>query len=312
VKPRLTKIRSSLKPFGAGSHLMFRSAFGSRKTDPACTLVSAQAGLFGGMSTGRFSKLDFSNQPQPQGETQQDKWPDLDEMQCLAIAKRHFFAGDYETALSAFSRTLRFNKDLAEGWSGQIECLIELGEYPEAAIWCDRSLERFRDHPDLLALKGLALALDGKFAAGMEYADGAVKLRSPSPLVWVTRGRIMLLKRQSIASAHRCFQKAMELTSDKWETATLIGRYYNRVNLFAYALPPLREAFRKGGETPPILYELSICLEGLGEFDQAAGYLRKTLAIDPEYKSARIALERVSSTNPVSKIFRKLTAKKKI
>src|SRR4051812_19991654 len=105
----------------------------------------------------RFSRLEFEEPPEARVEPLADPWPDLDENGCLRAADEQFRSGLYEAALVYYSRVLRFNKSREDAWMGQVRCLICLGEHREAVLWSDRGLERFRESPDLLAGKGLAL-----------------------------------------------------------------------------------------------------------------------------------------------------------
>src|SRR3954447_2385178 len=144
---------------------------------------------------GRFARLDFAAQPavvEPLG----DEWPDLDEQGCMAAGEDQFQRGLYEAALIQYSRALRFNRDLAGAWLGQVRCLICLAEYREAVTWSSRALERFPASADLLAGKGLALVLSGDVGEGISYLDGAVEKRSPSPWVWLARGEALLAASQ--------------------------------------------------------------------------------------------------------------------
>src|SRR4051812_5779366 len=110
---------------------------------------------------GRFEKLDFEDKSHATPIVAEvDPWPNQDEHACIRQGDENFQQGLYEPALNAYSRALRFNRDMVEAWVGQIRCLICMGEYPEAVIWCDRALERFSQSSDLLACKGLALVLN--------------------------------------------------------------------------------------------------------------------------------------------------------
>src|SRR5688500_15074773 len=96
----------------------------------------------------RFSKLDFEAAPTP--IVAPDKWPDMDEAGCLRNGDEAFYSGLYETALNLYSRALRFNRESVAAWVGQIRCLIEMGEFPEAITWADRASERFPNNAGLL------------------------------------------------------------------------------------------------------------------------------------------------------------------
>ena len=116
---------------------------------------------------GRFARLDFETEPTGSCPTTAEEWPDLDADGCLKAAAEQFDYGLYEAALVRYSRALRFDRELAEAWLGQVRSLICLGEHREAVLWSDRGLERFHDSPELLAAKGLALVLSGNARDGI-------------------------------------------------------------------------------------------------------------------------------------------------
>lgn len=258
---------------------------------------------------GRFSRLDFDDRPEGPGEASvTEQWPNLDEHQCIRRGDHYFDRGEYDTALAAYSRALRFNRDFASAWVGQIRCLIGLGEYPEAVAWSDRALEKFPKSADLLACKGLALALIGDINEGAEYLDGALQMRSPSAWVWLARGRCYLLRPEMQDGAHRCFLKACETEPDGWQIELQIGMAYNTARMFARARTALMNALRKpvGDENPLILYHTGLALEGLGELAAAAGYFERALSVKTNYIQARDALQRVQGVNPVARLWRGL------
>jgi len=148
---------------------------------------------------------------------------------------------------------------------GQIRCLICLGEYPEAVTWGDRALERFPGSADLLACKGMALVLLGDGDQGREYLDGAVQLRAPSTWVWLARGESLLVMRQSLENARRCFLKATELAPQDWHLQLRIGMAYNRAHMFSRAREPLLTAVQGSGDNPLALFHLGVAVEGLGQ-----------------------------------------------
>src|SRR5207247_5744554 len=130
----------------------------------------------------------------------------------------------------------------------------------------DRALERFPDGPELLAAKGLALALSGDWGEGMAYSDGAVEMRSPSAWVWLARGEALLVARQPEMNARRCFLKAMELSPKDWHLELRIGMAYNRAGLSTQARGPLLSAVRIAGDHPLVLYHLGLASEKPGDW----------------------------------------------
>jgi tetratricopeptide (TPR) repeat protein len=260
-------------------------------------------------SMSRFSKLDFDTAPTPLQE-QPDRWPDRDEAGCLKSGDEQFYRGLYEPALNLYSRALRFNRDSAAAWVGQIRCLIEMGEFPEAVTWSDRAQERFPNQPDILACKGLALIKMLETEEGQEYSDGAVQLKAPSPWVWLARGESLLLTKQPAANVHRCFLKALEYSSDAdvWRSELRIGMAYNRARQFTLARPHLQNALRGAPTNELALYELGLAQEALGEVQLAIGYFERACHIR-RFPEAADALRRAQHTNPISQWWRRMTQK---
>ena len=72
----------------------------------------------------RFSHLEFEETPsRPEGPGP-DRWPDQDDDSCVRHGDALFRTGCYEPALLAYSRALRFNRDNADAWTGQVRCLL--------------------------------------------------------------------------------------------------------------------------------------------------------------------------------------------
>lgn len=246
---------------------------------------------------GRFSKLDFDTKGSTPENTP-DPWPNLDEEACIAAGDARFHEGQYEVALSAYSRALRYNRDASAAWIGQIRCLISLGEYREAVVWANRALDRFPASANVLACKGLALALDGDIRQGMEFLDGAVEMRATSAFVWAARGESLLLAPNSAENAHRCFLKAVEIAPEDWSLMLRIGIAYNRARFYAKAKDILQSAARHAERNPLVLYQLGRSHEGLGQHAAATGYYQRALAARQDFAEARTALRRIQISGP--------------
>lgn len=258
---------------------------------------------------GRFSKIDFDEAPRPAPATA-EVWPDLDAAACLKQGDERFDSGLYEEALTAYSRALRFNKDLVEAWVGQLRCLIQMREWPEALTWCDRAQERFPKSADVLACKGLVLVLSDEKTQGMEFLDGAVEMRSPSAWVWLSRGEALLHTKEGAPNAARCFLKAVELSAEsatEWRSELRAGIALNRAHRFAQARRWLQSAVRRAPHNPLVLYHNGLMHEGLGEMELAIGFFERALVARRNFSEAHDALQRARSVNPIAKLWRKMT-----
>jgi tetratricopeptide (TPR) repeat protein len=248
------------------------------------------------ITMGRFSKLDLQTKPPLTKESIAEAWPNEDEQSSLRRAQEAFDHGLYEPALDYFSRALRFNRELPQAWCGQIRCLIQLGEFPEAITWSDRALERFPNNANLLACKGLAYAELQDTIQAMEYVDGALEQRSPTPWVWLARGECLLLAREPVQNAQRCFAKAAELEDDlnRWRVELRIGQALLRAGHALDAKKHLERARHGQARNELVNYLLGLTCERLGQYSLAANYLQQACA-ERRFPQALDALGRVRS-----------------
>lgn len=219
----------------------------------------------------------------------------------------HFDKGEYDAALTFYSRSLRFNRDLAAAWVGQIRCLLALGEYQEAVTWSDRALDRFANTPDLLACKGLALAYLGD-REGMSYLDSAVALKAAGTWVWLARGECLLLHKTAEANASRCFLKALELSGDDWRVELRVGIALSRAGLTARARNMLLSAAKKSADNPLALYHLGLVHQAHGETELAVGCFSRARSVGS--RDAARALDAIHARGPVTRFLDSLLRKR--
>jgi Flp pilus assembly protein TadD len=241
---------------------------------------------------GRFTNLDFNDSAATPLDPELDPWPNHDGPACLAEGDVLFNKGAYEAALTSYSRALRHDRQMVSAWAGQIRCLLRLGELPEARTWSDRALDKFSNHPELLAAKGVALVLDGDRLQGQEFLDGAVQERNPPVWAWIHRAEGLLLLDHPVGNAERCLLKAQEMLPNDAGMWLQCGIVWNKSKHPARARKALLEALRLDARNPQILYQCGLAHEQLGEKAAASGYFERAIAERPGYKAAREALER--------------------
>jgi predicted Zn-dependent protease len=204
------------------------------------------------MSGGRFKNLEFPDgrrgpQPGSPGGPGAQPAPDRhfiaevrDAAYYLAQAGKHELAGDFERALRSFSAALGENPLCLEAWVGQLLMLLDLEEYPEARTWADKALEKFPDHPQLLAAKAVAFHRMGLDRQARDLCDAALAAKGESALVWLCRGELMLAI--SAPAAEDCFARALRLAERKAAAQMRIGAVCLRCGKQALALSALQEA----------------------------------------------------------------------
>ncbi len=220
-------------------------------------------------------------------------------------AQERFHEGRFEKALRSYGRALEHNAAMAEAWVGQVRSLLELGDAKEARLWADKALELFRDHPELIAAKSVALAREGCLMEAMKVSDAALSQKGESPYVWQARGEVLLARGQR--NEDFCFAKAVELAPKDWFERVVIARIYRLYKLTAVALKWLHDALALHASSAFLWVQIGECQAALGITAEARGSLINALAIDSDCPGARTALNAVDSEPPSRKIWRTIT-----
>jgi tetratricopeptide (TPR) repeat protein len=183
-------------------------------------------------------------------------------MRLLAEARAFFEEGEFEKQLRACSRALEFNPHSAAAWIGQVRALVELGECAEANLWADKALESFPGEPELLALKAMALGREGQLDEAIALSDTATEQRGDSALVWLSRGDVLLSRREK--RAEYCLEKALELARGDWIITWLAARVRQYHRQFALAMKLLQAVLETHGGRAVLWVELGECQFELG------------------------------------------------
>ena len=89
---------------------------------------------------GRFANLEFNEEArerqseavEPAGRTRED------EQDYLRKADEAYRSGSFDTALRLYTQSLGQDRKLVAAWVGQVQMLVQLGEYHEARIAAER------------------------------------------------------------------------------------------------------------------------------------------------------------------------------
>jgi tetratricopeptide (TPR) repeat protein len=231
----------------------------------------------------RFDKLEFDRPPQkPSGEKVELR-VDKDEKYWAKMADENRRTGSYETALRFYSRALEIDKTLVAAWVGQVQMLVQLGEYPQATLWSQKALELFPSHGDLMAGQAQAECRLGNVKQAHALSDGSLRQRGESAYRWQVRGELMVSGRQR--TDRHCFDKAQLADSD-WlvplETA-IIYQYYK-----AYGMAQQRAqlAVEKAPDAYYAWYLLGLYQTKLGFDASARVSLQHCLELCPRHAEA--------------------------
>jgi tetratricopeptide (TPR) repeat protein len=238
------------------------------------------AGLFEGVEMSRFSRLEFEGKRAVSADGKGE--PIRDETFFYERAMSAWLAGDYETALTNYSRSLEKNSAFYESWFGQVRMLIELGEYREANLWADKALELFPNHPELFAAKAVACVRNAEFDKAMAYSDNAVEKQNITWYVWLARAEVLMNRKSRMAES--CIASGIGVAGEWGAVAKLeAGRLLLHFENYSSALAYLRDAFTELPRSALTWYELGRCQSQLG-LPEARKTLENCLKLRPGWK----------------------------
>jgi tetratricopeptide (TPR) repeat protein len=238
----------------------------------------------------RFGTLEIDPTPQAIGAVCATE-PDASQrwMHEADSARR---AGDYERALRCYSRALEIDRTIVAAWTGQVQMLVFLGEFPEADVWSRKALELFPGHGDLLAARAQALCRSDQLSQARELSDQSLAWEGESACRWMIRGEVLLATGH--APADHCFQRARAVDPD-WlvllEIALICPCYENP----ARAVPYLQLAVRGSGTEPYPWYLLGICQSEISWTDAARNSFEQCLRLNRNYADARLRLSELAA-----------------
>ena len=232
----------------------------------------------------RFDRLEFEPAPErPEAAPLPPVLEERDHRYWLSMADAERRQGHYENGLRYYSRALELDRSLVDGWVGQVQMLIALGEYPEADLWSRKALELFRNNADLLAGRAHALCRMGDTKQAASLCDAAIGQAGQSAYRWVVRGELLLGRRQE--TDRYCFDKAIQLDPD-WLVPLEIALIYLHYRLPSKAVVRVRQALAKAPESFYCWYVQGWCEQELGLNSRAEASLRRCLELAPRYVEA--------------------------
>lgn len=220
----------------------------------------------------------------------------------MRLASEAYRSGLHEPALQLYTRALQGNRAIIPAWVGQVQMLVELGEYEEARLWSDKALELFKHNGDLLAAKSRACLRQGDRSAAIASSDESLRSPGSSALRWQSRGEVMLDRRGE--RARTCFEKSIAEPDADWFDRVVIARVY----LFHKHIAPAHEFAQAAVKLEPgsayAWLVLGQCQEELGWLRNAEQSYERALELPGEHAAARGALQALTSRSASSRLGR--------
>ncbi|MEK7859441.1 MAG: hypothetical protein AAB320_09900 [Elusimicrobiota bacterium] len=212
--------------------------------------------------------------PKPSGQT-------FDARYYFTRAEQAYLYGHYELALRHYGKALGEDSSMEGAWFGQVLCLIEIGELPEAKVWAGKALDRFPQSAELLGAKALVLARLGEGGDAMTLSDRAIAKKDAAWRVWLLRG-LVLLCLQPDSRHEGCFIKALEGAVAGGYADLRIGIGFLEQGHLPAAQDHLLRATQLDHQNPLAWAKLGACFEGLYSYRRAKECYERALSLQPE------------------------------
>lgn len=227
-------------------------------------------------------------EPQPgRGGPAPQAAPEKDAAHWLRLADEQRRSGSHESALRFYSRSLEVDRTGVTGWLGQVQMLVQLGEYPQAETWSKKALEIFPQHAELLAAQAQARCRMGSLPDALALSDASLSRPGESAYRWLVRGEIVLAQRTR--GDDHCFDKATAIDRD-W----LVPLEAATACLFhdapAKALARAHTAVERAPAAPRAWYVQGLCQRRLGMEAPALKSFSRVLELSPQHADARARL----------------------
>jgi len=252
---------------------------------------------------GRFEFLEFWDdgkeaveQPgKAAGEAQKADGEGKDHRHYLREAWKCYQEGEYEEALRAYSRALRYDSTLIEAWEGQVRCLLDLEEYREAEIWLKKALGLYPKHAGLLSVSALSQALAARYDSALASSDEALSVKAgTSQFLWIDRGTVLLL-RGSDETAQKNFARVLESSEGAdWFWLSRLGFAYLQAGKGPRAADLLLQASEKAPAVAWIWYRLGRAYLACHHQPRARKCFEKALELKPMAATYQKALTDLS------------------
>jgi tetratricopeptide (TPR) repeat protein len=237
----------------------------------------------------RFANLEFNDENRRDQSSQVPQGRKLDEQHYMAQAVEENHWAQYEKALRLYTRCLEHSRMMIPAWVGQVQMLVQMGEYQEGRVWSDKALELFRENGELLAAKAQACARLRDNRAAMACSDASLQSPGTSPWRWIARGEAILAVGQDYYE--HCFRKAVNEPGSDWFDRVVIARIYLFYRRASNALGYLKQAQELDATQGSIWFEMGNCQTALGMTSGARTSFERCLELRPKFPDACKALE---------------------
>lgn len=252
----------------------------------------------------RFDKLEFEPDPQDPRRKPAPRQDEKDHEHWVRSAQDQRRSGCYEMALRYYSRALELEKSLVVAWTGQVQMLVMMREYPQAALWSRKALELFPGNSELLAGQAQAECRQGRLKEAMAASDASLAARGESAYRWQVRGELMIVSRSR--NDRQCFDKAQIVDND-WLVPLESALIYCEHSGYSLAQQRAQLAVERAPQAPYAWYVLGTCQRHVGFDTAAARSFERCLELAPNHADAGTALAEIEGGGlSLGRMFRRI------
>jgi len=220
-----------------------------------------------------------------------------DPAQVLHLAEKVWRRLEYEKALKLYSKVLSLDPNIEAGWVGQLRCLIDLQENPEALTWAKKAQKMFPKSADVMSAYALATARQGDLREAMSFSDGAMKNDRIVWYPWVVRGEILALS--GAPNADLCMMKAREAMPNDPFVTLKVAQAYARTPMFEKAVPLFAKALGSFPDLPEAWFEFGQVQLEIGFLEPAREAFARANKLAPVVRKYSDAYSGTLTTNPL-------------
>jgi len=224
-----------------------------------------------------------------------------DPLYILRLADEAYRRMESEKALKLYSRALGVDPTLEIAWAGQLRCLLDLQENPEALTWAVKAQKTFGKSPDIQASRAVAIARSGNLSEAMAFSDGSMKSDHLGWYPWVARGEILAMSVSG--NADFCMTKAREAAPNDWFIHLKVAQGYKNAGCPERAVPVFRKVLGMQSDLAEAWYELGECQLAIGSYLDARASFEKASRLSPHNKIYATAHTNMANTGPFEQFF---------
>jgi tetratricopeptide (TPR) repeat protein len=175
-------------------------------------------------------------------------------------------------------------------WNQQDEELVKQLEYNKILV------DQKPNDPSLRVQLGYSYFLLGKNDNAIKEYETAKNLDKNSYPAYLNLAIVYDQENQT-DKALEMAKKAEKIAPQDYKSKLLIGRSYRKLKMYKEATNSLTEAYRFKPGNADIIYEAGLTAEDQGKFKDAERIYKEALNLDPTFKPAIEALDKLKSKN---------------